>query len=195
MAPPNLHWPEHFLGPLYHACTHVINMYVPIVKYVLFFSHCPLLNQVHIVLFLLSTTQCSFLTMHNQTHVVYPPHPSFYWTLKPLFFIPKYHNYRIPKCLLPNILPSSPLTSYQSLLATHKIAFPICESMKWQSTCSKDQLPQIKAKNLYMEPTLLATPNHDTISNLGCVYGVWFLNILEAKIIIKKIQSKKVSSN
>ena len=42
-----------------------------------------------------------------------------------------------------------------------------------------------------MEPTLLAAPNHDTILNLGCVYGVCILNILEAKIIIKKISSNE----
>ena len=52
-------------------------------------------------------------------------------------------------------------------------------------------MPQIKASNLYMEPTLLAAPNHDTILNLGCVYDVCILNILEAKIIIKEISSNE----
>ena len=34
-----------------------------------------------------------------------------------------------------------------------------------------------------MRPKLLTTANHDTMLNLGCDYGVCFLNTLEARTV------------
>ena len=51
---------------------------------------------------------------------------------------------------------------------------------------SKDQLNWIKANNLNMKYELYPTTNHDTALNLGCDYGLYFLNYLKLKFIIKK---------
>ena len=46
-----------------------------------------------------------------------------------------------------------------------------------------------------MKPELLIAANHDTMLNLGCVCEVCFLTVLEARIVPKKWQPRKLAPN
>ena len=64
-----------------------------------------------------------FVAHHSQSsvHVVCPPQSSYYYTPK---LYPLGHGYRILVVLLPNMLFSSLITNYRSLLTAQKITVP-----------------------------------------------------------------------
>ena len=70
--------------------------------------------------------------------------------------------------------------------------------LKDNPTLSNIQLTKIKDGNQYMQPKPLIVANHDgTILNIGCDYGMCFLNTYEAKKSFKKKkrQNKTIGSN
>ena len=68
--------------------------------------------------------------------------------------------------------------------------------MNGNPTLSKDRLTRIKAPIMfYMKPKLLTATNQDTMLNLGCDCGVWFLSTLEARIAKTCGRPKNISSN